>query len=258
MWQRFTERARKTVFYAQEEAQKYGDGYVSTKHMLLGLLRDGDGTSNAALRAIGIDLAQLDHEVRSQLSRGDARPNVDMTLTPRAKRVIDFAYDEARNLNNNYIGTEHLLLGLIREGDGLAGRVLAKSGASLEAARKAVISLQDDGRTDIPQKHPRAEPEPTKDWTYQLTIGRVREWARWANQAGDEDLTLKDELAGLQAKLNAALSDTERNLLFALCLELSEGGSLEDCQNWKDLRLTKEQVEAMAQIGTALRKLMDR
>jgi ATP-dependent Clp protease ATP-binding subunit ClpC len=144
MWQRFTERARKVVFYAQEEAQKFGEGYVSTEHLLLGLVRESDSVAARVLDKLGVSLNRVRAEVEKQLPRGDARPNQDMTLTPRAKRVIDLAYDEARNLNNNYIGTEHLLLGLIREGDGLAGRVLAKLGVELEKARREVMGLQDN------------------------------------------------------------------------------------------------------------------
>lgn len=144
MWQRFTERARKVVFYAQEEAQKFGEGYVSTEHLLLGLVRESDSVAARVLEKLGVSLSRIRNEVEKQLPRGDARPSQDMTLTPRAKRVIDLAYDEARNLTNNYIGTEHLLLGLIREGDGLAGRVLAKLGVELERARREVLALQDN------------------------------------------------------------------------------------------------------------------
>lgn len=144
MWQRFTERARKVVFYAQEEAQKFGEGYVSTEHLLLGLVRESDSVASRVLERLGVTLSRIRQEVEKQLPRGDARPSSEMTLTPRAKRVIDLAYDEARNLNNSYIGTEHLLLGLIREGDGLAGRVLAKLGVELDRARREVMGLQDN------------------------------------------------------------------------------------------------------------------
>ena len=153
MWQRFTERARKVVFYAQEEAQRFGEGYVSTEHLLLGLVRESDSVAARVLDRLGVSLSRIRAEVERQLPRGDARPSQDMTLTPRAKRVIDLAYDEARNLNNNYIGTEHLLLGLIREGDGLAGRVLSKLGVELEKGRREVMSLQDnDTQTRSPGK----------------------------------------------------------------------------------------------------------
>lgn len=132
------------VFFAQEEAQKFGEGYVSTEHLLLGLVRESDSVAARVLERLGVSLSRIRAEVEKQLPRGDARPSQEMTLTPRAKRVIDLAYDEARNLNNNYIGTEHLLLGLIREGDGLAGRVLAKLGVDLDRARREVGSLQDN------------------------------------------------------------------------------------------------------------------
>ncbi|MFN7172002.1 MAG: ATP-dependent Clp protease ATP-binding subunit [Fimbriimonadaceae bacterium] len=151
MWQRFTERARKVVFYAQEEAQKFGEGYVSTEHLLLGLVRESDSVAARVLDKLGVSLSRIRTEVEKQLPRGDAKPAQEMTLTPRAKRVIDLAYDEARNLNNNYIGTEHLLLGLIREGDGLAGRTLNKLGVEIERARKEVMALQDSEVQTKPQ-----------------------------------------------------------------------------------------------------------
>ncbi|MCC6403796.1 MAG: ATP-dependent Clp protease ATP-binding subunit [Fimbriimonadaceae bacterium] len=144
MWQRFTERARKVVYYAQEEAQKFGEGYVSTEHLLLGLVRETDSVASRVLERLGVSLGRIRSEVEKQLPRGDQRPGHEVALTPRAKRVIDLAYDEARNLNNNYIGTEHVLLGLIREGDGLAGRVLAKLGVELERSRREVMALQDN------------------------------------------------------------------------------------------------------------------
>ncbi len=143
MWQRFTERARRVVFFAQEEANRLGENYVSTEHLLLGLVRENDSVAARILDRLGVSLSRVRAEVERQVSRGDGRLGQDMQLTPRAKRVIDLAYDEARQLNNNYIGTEHLLLGLIREGDGLAGRVLQKLGVDLERTRKEVMNLQD-------------------------------------------------------------------------------------------------------------------
>ncbi len=143
MWQRFTERARKIVFYAQEEAGRLGENYVSTEHLLLGLVRENDSVAARILDRIGVSLGRIRSEIERQVSRGDGRLGQDMQLTPRAKRVIDLAYDEARQLNNNYIGTEHLLLGLIREGEGLAGRVLSKLGVDLDRTRREVMHLQD-------------------------------------------------------------------------------------------------------------------
>ncbi|MEW5884355.1 MAG: Clp protease N-terminal domain-containing protein, partial [Armatimonadota bacterium] len=123
MWQRFTERARKAVFFAQEEAQKFGEGYVSTEHLLLGLVRDEDSVAARVLVGLNLTLEGIREEVLKRLPRAQGKTTHEMTLTPRAKKVIDLAYDEARELDNDYIGTEHLLMGLLREREGLAGRV---------------------------------------------------------------------------------------------------------------------------------------
>ncbi len=148
MWQRFTERARKIVFYAQEEAGRLEENSVSTEHLLLGLVRENDSVAARILDRMGISLGRIRAEIERQVSRGDGRLGQDMQLTPRAKRVIDLAYDEARQLNNNYIGTEHMLLGLIREGEGLAGRVLSKLGVDLDRTRREVMHLQDGAETN--------------------------------------------------------------------------------------------------------------
>lgn len=141
MWQRFTERARKAIFYAQEEAQRFGTEYVSTEHMLLGLFRDGDSSAMSVLNDMGISWKDLKEEVEKHLPSSEWLHRSNMTLTPRAKRVIDLAYDEARDLGHNYIGSEHLLLGLIREGDGLAGKALSTLGVTLSAAHEAVLKI---------------------------------------------------------------------------------------------------------------------
>ena len=132
------------MFFAQEEAGRLGENYVSTEHLLLGLVRENDSVAARILDRLGVSLGRIRSEIERQVTRGDGRLGQDMQLTPRAKRVIDLAYDEARQLNNNYIGTEHLLLGLIREGEGLAGRVLAKLGVDLERTRREVMALQDN------------------------------------------------------------------------------------------------------------------
>src|SRR5207247_7888270 len=129
MWQRFTERARRVVFFAQEEAARLGENYVGTEHLLLGLVRENDSVAARILDRLGVPLGRIRTDIERQVTRGHGNPGQDVQLTPRAERVIDLANEEARQLNNNYIGTEHLLLGLIREGDGLAARVLAKLGA---------------------------------------------------------------------------------------------------------------------------------
>src|ERR1051325_8496512 len=119
MWQRFTERARRVVFFAQEEAGRLGENYVSTEHLLLGLIRENDSVAARVLDRMGVSLGRIRSEVERQVSRGDARLGSDMQLTPCGKRVIDLAYHEARQLSCEYIGTEHLLLGLIGEDKGI-------------------------------------------------------------------------------------------------------------------------------------------
>jgi len=163
MWQRFTERARKVVFFAQEEAGRLGENYVSTEHLLLGLVRENDSVAARILDRMGVSLGRIRSEIERQVTRGDGRLGQDMQLTPRAKRVIDLAYDEARQLNNNYIGTEHLLLGLIREGEGLAGRVLSKLGVDLDRTRREVQSLQEGGDGTTGGAQPKARRTPTLD-----------------------------------------------------------------------------------------------
>jgi ATP-dependent Clp protease ATP-binding subunit ClpC len=151
VWQRFTERARRVVYFAQEEAARLGETFVSTEHLLLGLVREKDSVACRLLDKMGVSLSRIRSEVERQVPRGEGRLSQDMALTPRAKRVIDLAYDEARQLNNNYIGTEHLLLGLIREGEGLAGRVLIRMGVDLERTRREVAQLHDT-ETAVPAK----------------------------------------------------------------------------------------------------------
>src|SRR5689334_18340101 len=163
VWQRFTERARRVVFFAQEEAGRLGENYVSTEHLLLGLVRENDSVAARILDRIGVSLGRIRSEIERQVARGDGRLGQDMQLTPRAKRVIDLAYDEARQLNNNYIGTEHLLLGLIREGEGLAGRVLSKLGVDLERTRREVMQLQDADPGTQAGRQPQRSRTPTLD-----------------------------------------------------------------------------------------------
>lgn len=142
MWQRFTERARKVVFYAQEESQARHATNVSTEHLLLGLIRETDSLAGRILDLLGINTNEIRKELNQQLVQGEPHEAHELSLTFRAKRTIDLAYDEARLLKNNYIGTEHLLLGIIREEEGIAAQVLLKLGATLESARNQAHHIQ--------------------------------------------------------------------------------------------------------------------
>lgn len=142
MWQRFTERARRSIFFAQEEAGRLGENYVSTEHILLGLVREDDSSAVKILNRMNIKQSAIRKEIESQVTMGEGRLGQDMQLTPQAKDVIDRAYEEARALNNDYIGTEHLLLGLIAEGEGIGSRTLAKLGANIDQVRDIVRQMQ--------------------------------------------------------------------------------------------------------------------
>src|SRR5213078_92241 len=144
MWQRFTERARRVVFFAQEEAARLGENYVGTEHLLLGLVRENDSVAARILDRLGVPLGRIRSDIERQVTRGHGNLGQDMQLTPRAKRVIDLAYECARQLNNNYIGTEHILMGLIREGDGLAARILSKLGATELRVHDVVVEWQEE------------------------------------------------------------------------------------------------------------------
>lgn len=141
MWNRFTQRAQRTVALAQQEAGKRNERYVNTEHLLLALLQEQDTQAAEALRRLGISAEELHNAIEPQLSHSDEPIEDAVSLTPRAKRAIDFAGNEAQQLGHSYIGTEHLLLGLIREREGLAGRTLAKRGVNLERARDAVEDI---------------------------------------------------------------------------------------------------------------------
>src|SRR5207244_1665050 len=138
---KFTERARKVLQLAQEEAQRFNHNYIGTEHILLGLVREGDGVAARVLNNLGVELQKVRSSVEFIIGRGDRMVMGEIGLTPRAKRVIEFAVDEARRLNHHYIGTEHLLLGLIREGEGIAAGVLESLGISLERVRAQVIEV---------------------------------------------------------------------------------------------------------------------
>ena len=142
-WRFFTDRARRVTFFAQEEAARLGENYVGTEHLLLGLVRENDNVASRILERLGARLGAIKADIERLVTRGHGNLGYDMRLTPRASRVFDLARDEARLFNKNCIGTEHLLLGLIREGDGLAARVLVGLGADLERTRREVYAMQD-------------------------------------------------------------------------------------------------------------------
>src|SRR5256886_409049 len=175
---KFTERARKVLSLAQEEAQRFQHTYIGTEHLLLGLVREGEGVAAKVLSDLGIELYRVRNAVEFIIGRGDRIVLGEIGLTPRAKKVIELAVDEARRLNHHYIGTEHLLLGLVREGEGIAAGVLESLGVRLERARRETLAVLSGGSSEeqgnpptglsVPGEaaSPLAEGEPARTWSY--------------------------------------------------------------------------------------------
>jgi ATP-dependent Clp protease ATP-binding subunit ClpC len=141
MFERFTDRARRVVVLAQEEARLLNHSYIGTEHILLGLIHEGEGVAAKALESLGISLEAVRSQVEEIIGQGGSSPTGHIPFTPRAKKVLELSLREALQLGHNYIGTEHILLGLIREGEGVAAQVLVKLGADLSRVRQQVIQL---------------------------------------------------------------------------------------------------------------------
>ncbi|CAN5511397.1 MAG: ATP-dependent Clp protease ATP-binding subunit [Acidimicrobiia bacterium] len=156
MFERFTDRARRVVVLAQEEARLLNHNYIGTEHILLGLIHEGEGVAARGLESLGINLEAVRNQVVEIIGQGSQAPSGHIPFTPRAKKVLELSLREALQLGHNYIGTEHILLGLIREGEGVAAQVLQKLGAELQKVRQTVIQLLSGVQSDEPsgQPHP--------------------------------------------------------------------------------------------------------
>ena len=141
MFERFTDRARRVVVLAQEEARLLNHNYIGTEHILLGLIHEGEGVASKALESLGVSLEAVRSQVEQVIGHGQTAPTGHIPFTPRAKKVLELSLREALQLGHNYIGTEHILLGVIREGEGVAAQVLVNLGAQLERTRHAVLQL---------------------------------------------------------------------------------------------------------------------
>src|SRR5690348_4706824 len=146
MYERFTDRARKVMQLANQEAQRFNHEYIGTEHVLLGLIKEGSGVAANVLKNLDIDLRKIRLEVEKLVQSGpDMVTMGKLPQTPRAKKVIEYSMEEARNLNHNYVGTEHILLGLLREQEGVAAQVLMNLGLKLEEVREEVLNLLGHG-----------------------------------------------------------------------------------------------------------------
>ena len=164
-FEKFSERARRVLSLAQEEAQRFNHNYIGTEHILLGLVRENEGTAAKVLGGLGIELNKIRSAVEFIIGKGDTAASGEIGLTPRAKKVIELAVDEARRLNHHYIGTEHLLIGLMREGEGVAAGVLESLGVTLDKVRGETNSvLNKGGRSSKGRSTSKASPKtPTLD-----------------------------------------------------------------------------------------------
>ena len=162
MFERFTDRARRVVVLAQEEARMLNHNYIGTEHILLGLIHEGEGVAAKALESLGISLDAVRQQVEEIIGQGQQAPSGHIPFTPRAKKVLELSRRESEQLGHNYIGTEHILLGLIREGDGVAAQVLVKLGADLNRVRQQVIQLL--------HGHPAEEPVSARSAARELEV----------------------------------------------------------------------------------------
>jgi ATP-dependent Clp protease ATP-binding subunit ClpC len=156
MFERFTDRARQVVVLAQDEARELGHGYIGTEHILLGLIREGHGVAAKALEAMDVSLPAIREQVEEIIGRGSVERPDPIPFTPRAKKALEMTWREAKLLGCDFVGTEHILLGLIHEGDGVAAQVLVKLGGDLDRTREQVSQLLFGKEQDRPQGVSRA------------------------------------------------------------------------------------------------------
>ncbi len=232
MFERFTDRARQVVVLAQEEARMLNHNYIGTEHLLLGLVHEGEGVAARALESLGISLEAVRQQVEEIIGQGQQAPAGHIPFTPRAKKVIELAGREAGALGHSYIGTEHLLLGLIREGEGVAAQVLVKLGADLAGVREQVVQLLGGpaGRgalSERPRRGKRARARLFDDALARLDSldRRLAAIERWVGIRPDLD-DLEEKIAQVRREKEsaidtqdfetaAALRDKEKDLLAA-------------------------------------------
>ena len=194
---KFTKRARKVLSLAQEESQRFNHYYIGTEHILLGLVREEEGGAAKVLNNLGVDLNKVRNAVEFIINRGDRIVLVHTSFTPRSKKVIELAVDEAHRLNSPYIDNEHLLLGLVREGEGIAAGVLESLGVSLEKVRAQVVEML--GAVDVsPQTV-----TPSNEEEASLSVNEARQEALKKLEAilNEKEAAIQQQEYGLAAEL---------------------------------------------------------
>jgi ATP-dependent Clp protease ATP-binding subunit ClpC len=204
MFERFTDRARRVVVLAQEEARMLNHNYIGTEHILLGLIHEGEGVAAKALESLGISLEAVRQQVEEIIGQGQQAPSGHIPFTPRAKKVLELSLREALQLSHNYIGTEHILLGLIHEGEGVAAQVLVRLGADLNRVRREILLVlhgrpaEEATRAHGPATTP-AE-EATRGHGPAITPA-VRPTQRWMDEIRDKLSAMDDRLAAIERHL---------------------------------------------------------
>ena len=222
MFERFTDRARRVVVLAQEEARMLNHAHIGTEHLLLGLAHEGQGVAARALEALGISLEAVRREVEEVIGRGERPPSGHIPFTPRAKKVLELSLRESNQLGHEYIGTEHILLGLLREGEGVAAQVLVKMGTDLNRVRHQVIELLHGHGGERPPSGKRVRARSGADILDLLDalVQRIERWVGMRPDLRDLDEGIarvrREKEAAIEAQdfqTAAALRDKERELV---------------------------------------------
>src|SRR6266700_128231 len=199
MFERFSDRARRVVVLAQEEARMLNHNYIGTEHILLGLIHEGEGVAAKALESLGISLDAVRQQVEVIIGQGQQAPSGHIPFTPRAKKVLELADREARALGHNYIDTEHILLGLIREGDGVAAQVLVKLGPDLDDLAQEIAQVRREKEAAIDRQDFEAAAA-LRDKERQLLAARTAREKEWTEAAVG-----RPSLAGELGRVNTEL-----------------------------------------------------
>ena len=222
MFERFTERARQVVVLAQEEARMLNHNYIGTEHILLGLIHEGNGVAARSLESLGISLDAVRQQVEEIIGQGQQAPSGHIPFTPRAKKVLELSLREALQLGHGYIGTEHILLGLLREGDGVAAQVLVTLGADLNRVLRQVILLlhgyqgQDVGSagSHLREQARAVLPDDALAWFDALDL-RLTALERWVSMQPDLE-GLDQQIARVRREMEAAAARQDSQAATAL------------------------------------------
>jgi ATP-dependent Clp protease ATP-binding subunit ClpC len=231
MFERFTDRARRVLVLAQEEARLLNHGFIGTEHILLGLIHEGDGLAAEALESMGISLEAVREKVEETVGPAGSGSTGSPPFTPRAKKVLELSLREALQMGHNYIGTEHMLLGLVREGEGVAAQVLIELGAELPRVRQTVIQLlsgypASEGR----QGEAVSGTAPLRRRRAQLSgIPVGKEWSAQVVRSGrrPEDYAMAyAELAEIVGEFGLDLTEIDSSAIVCVSVETTEGPGL--------------------------------